>query len=51
MNKKVMVLWRLTRNSLERREKWRKWVKGVFPLGCLPLRGREGVTLITFPKE
>jgi hypothetical protein len=40
-------------------EKWgngRKWrvgktkgVKGFLPLGCLPLWGREGVTLIIFP--
>ena len=25
-------------------------VKGVLPLGCLPLWGREGVTLIDYPK-
>jgi hypothetical protein len=24
-----------------------KGIKGVLPLGCLPLWGREGVTLIT----
>jgi hypothetical protein len=28
-----------------------KGVKGIFPLGCLPLWGREGVTLIIFFKR
>jgi hypothetical protein len=32
-------------------ERRRKGVKGMFPLGCLPLWGREGVTLIDVPKE
>jgi len=26
-------------------------IKGMFPLSCLPLRGRVGVTLIAFLKE
>jgi len=26
-------------------------IKGMLPLGCLPLWGREGVSLIAFPKE
>jgi hypothetical protein len=26
-------------------------VKGMFPLGCLPLWGREGDNLITFSKK
>jgi hypothetical protein len=33
------------------RARRRKGVKGMFPLGCLPLLGREGVTLIDVPKE
>ena len=27
---------------------YKKGVRGMFPLGCLPLWGREGVTLIVF---
>ena len=34
------------------RNEWRRYhvrgVKGMLPLGCLPLWGREGVTLIVF---
>jgi hypothetical protein len=43
-----MALWGLTRNSLERREKYKNGVKGIYPLGCLPLWGREGVTFVFF---
>jgi hypothetical protein len=28
-----------------------KGVKGIFPLGCLPLWRREGVTIIAFLKR
>jgi len=34
------------KKSLEK-GKDKKGVKGMFPLGCLPLWGREGVILIT----
>jgi hypothetical protein len=33
------------KNPLEKGKN--KGVKGMFPLGCLPLWGREGVILIT----
>ena len=36
----------MTRNSLQKQEK-DTGVKGILPLVCLPLWGREGVTLIT----
>jgi hypothetical protein len=49
--KNTITLWRSTKNSLLRRERFRKGVKGIFPLGCLPLWGREGVTLLAFQKE
>jgi len=48
--KNAIALWRLTRNSLERREKWRNGVKGMIPACCLPHWGREGVTLIAYQK-
>jgi hypothetical protein len=35
--------------SLKTGELWRGGT-GISPLGCLPLWGREGVTLIAFPK-
>jgi len=38
-------------NSFLKWERCRKGVKGIFPLGCLPLWGREGVTLIAFLKR
>jgi len=41
----------LTRISLERRERGIGGVKGMLPTCCLPLWGREGVTLIAFLKE
>ena len=45
-----MLLRRMMRNSLQKQKK-DKGVKGILPLVCLPLWGREGVTLIDFPKE
>ena len=49
--KNAIALWRLTRDSLLEREKERDGVKEILPLGCLPLWGREGVTLIAFFKR
>jgi hypothetical protein len=40
----------LTRNSLERRERWSGGVKRMLPACCLLLHGREGVTLIASSK-
>jgi hypothetical protein len=49
--KNATALWRLTRNSLQIREKCRIGVKGIFPLDGIPLWGREVVTLIVFLKR
>ena len=49
--KNAIALWMLTRDSLLEREKERDGVKEMLPLGCLPLVGREGVTLIAFLKD
>jgi hypothetical protein len=46
--KNTIALLRWTRNSHEGREKYRERGKGMLSLS---LRGREGVTLIAFPKE
>jgi hypothetical protein len=35
------------KNSLE----VEKGVKGMFPLGCILLWGREGINIIAFPRE
>jgi hypothetical protein len=43
-----MALWGLTRNSLEGREKCKNGVKGIHPLGFLPLWGKERVTFVFF---
>jgi len=40
----------MLRNSLQKQKK-DKGVKGILPLVCLPLWGREGVILIGFLKE
>jgi len=46
---KTPVEIELQKVSKKPREKGKnkKGVKGIFPLGCLPLRGREGVILLT----
>jgi hypothetical protein len=45
--KNAIPLWRLTRDSLLEREMGSRDA----PLGCVPLGGREGVTLIAFLKK
>jgi len=46
--KNAIALWRLTRNSLERRE---KWGQGDDPRMLPPPLGESGVTLIAYQKE
>jgi len=48
LNPSLLDGW--TRNSLQKQE-GDKGVKGMLPLGCLPLWGREGVSLIAFLKK
>jgi hypothetical protein len=49
--KNTIALKRSTRNSLIRQERCTIRGQGDVPLGLPPLWGREGVTLIAFPKE